>query len=153
MKGTRVAPPWPMRAWGAVLLLALASCGGAPDKVSEPMNWKAPGSWVLFSYWDPQCTYCQEEVPQLNAWHAQGLVRVFGVPAVRLSAEQKRRWQEKNQPIYPLLAQTPETLQDKLHVQVVPTHYLLSPEGKVHGPWVGVLEADTLAQVMGSAFN
>lgn len=155
---SRVSHPWnpaiaalPDRAVGlAVLLLCLllAGCddgsGGAPGSgfgsaavpalvlldagPVEPDHFR--GQWLFVNYWAEWCAPCLEEIPELNAFHAeQANARVLGINYDRLETSVMRGQVAELGIRFPVAVGDPGKLLDVSLPEVLPSTYVFDPEG------------------------
>ncbi len=142
----------------ALPLLVLMGCGGpsaGPDFV--PLT-GAPssvadygGRWIFINYWADWCKPCLEEIPELNHFHARhtgSRAEVFGVNYDAPGPEKLRGLAAKLDIRFPVLLQAPVQLLEGAHPQVMPTTYVIGPDGKLRGTLLGPQSAGALEQVL-----
>jgi len=105
--------------------------------------------WVIVNYWAPWCEVCQQEVPELNRFAANMENKNVAVYGVDLDLPELERLQvAANQTgvTYPVLTQDPGDLWKLGEVSVLPTSFIVNPEGVVVKKIVGaVTETELLA--------
>ncbi|MCB5162366.1 TlpA family protein disulfide reductase [Marinomonas algarum] len=101
------------------------------DAVSgQSYPWKSD-KWTLVNYFAEWCKPCLEELPELNTIATTGDLRVFGVSYDRLENEDIKGLIARHGIEFPVLKTASlEGLPFSLPA-VLPTTYLLSPEGDV----------------------
>ena len=155
---SRVSHPWnpviaglPDRRAGlaaALLCLLLAGCGdGASGGDSVPGSAAASGlvlleegpmgldhfrgQWLFVNYWAEWCAPCLEEIPELNAFHAEQVdARVLGINYDRLEAPVMREQVAELDIRFPVAAGDPAELLNVSLPEVLPSTYVFDPEGR-----------------------
>jgi peroxiredoxin len=117
--------------------------------------------YVIIIFWDPTCSHCQQEVPQLDSmfrakWKKQG-VKIYGV----LSENEKEKWaafiREHNLKDWVHVYQTPETAKAIADAQragykqlyditQTPTLYLLDKEKRIIAKKLTLQQMDEMLQ-------
>lgn len=138
----------------AALCLALAACSQPPEAVDlhqTPVKLSKPDSWVLLTYWAEWCKTCRDEIPALNTLAATSDIKVLGVYFQDKSVDELQRLTEELGMEYAVLSQNPKKLLDLPEVRGLPTHFLISPEGKVIGPVRGKQDEQSVRALMAQA--
>lgn len=145
---------------GAVAILLLAACDGgsrSPDFV--PLDGAASnvgdyaGRWLFINYWADWCKPCLEEIPELNRFHARHSgkrAEVFGVNYDAPAPQKLRELATKLEIRFPVLLMAPLRVLDGAHPDVMPTTYVIGPDGKMRGALLGPQSAEALEQVLGT---
>jgi thiol-disulfide isomerase/thioredoxin len=139
--------PLPSRLLLAVLLLA--GCGdpsvsgsesGAGSAASAGLVLLAEGpvdvdhfrgQWLFVNYWAEWCAPCLEEIPELNAFHAeQADARVLGINYDRLDAPVMREQVAELDIRFPVAVGDPGELLNVSLPEVLPSTYVFDPEGR-----------------------
>ncbi len=147
-------------------LVCLSACGGSSDdkndapqtvkadsstliqQESASLDWHHPGQWVVVNYWASWCGYCKHEVPELNELSALG-VKVIGISAVPVKQAELDTWRTSVHANYPLLKSAPDSLTNVVgRVDRLPTTYIIDPNGKFIGPFVGSVTKAELQRYM-----
>jgi thiol-disulfide isomerase/thioredoxin len=138
-----------------LLCLCLTACTGAPEAMDleqQPVKLSKPSQWVLLTYWAEWCKTCRDEVPALNdlAMLADD-IKVFGVYFQDKPADEIRSLTEQLGMEYAVLTQDPAKLLDLPDIKGLPTHFLISPEGKIVGPVHGKQDETSVRALIASA--
>ena len=135
-----------------VALAALASCNptetlALSDGSEQPWN-TLEGDWLLVNYWAKWCAPCRIEVPELNELHESGTA-VLGVNFDGLTGP------ELNADITDLGIHFPVALHDPRErwgadrPEVLPTTFIVAPDGTLHAVLVGPQTRESLTAAMG----
>jgi thiol-disulfide isomerase/thioredoxin len=92
------------------------------------------GKWVIVSYWASWCGACAEETPQLNHLYEtnrQDDVVMYGVDFDQQSPEDTIAAAQKMEIKYPVLFGDPRIAWSLGAVTLLPTTFIINPEGKV----------------------
>ncbi len=127
---------------GASLLLVACS-----DKRNElPTH----GNWLVINYWATWCAPCREEIPELNALDAMYAdVSVYGVNYDGLQGGQLAAAIAELGIEFDSLSSDPATQLGVARPQVLPTTYLLDPEGTLQQTLTGPQTLDSLRAALG----
>ncbi len=116
-----------------ITLLVVLSLQKKPvfEPVSGPAYpWKSE-QWTLINYFAEWCKPCLEELPELNHLANAGELRVFGISYDSLSDEEIKGLISRYKIKFPVLKTASlENLPVKIPA-VLPTTYLLSPDGEI----------------------
>ena len=135
-------------AWILLLIPLLVACGQAPD-AGAPSLEAHRGQWVLVNYWAKWCKPCIKEIPELNALDRDREdvtvlgVNYDGLVGDALSAQLK----ELNVEFATLTADPAGQLGTQRPV-VLPTTFILDPEGALVSTLVGPQTLETLEQAL-----
>ena len=114
-------------------LIVVMNLGSKPsfDAVSgQSYGWKSQ-QWTLINYFAEWCKPCLEELPELNALAQAGELRVFGISYDSLSDQEILDLKARYGIQFPVLKTSSlESLPMGLPA-VLPTTYLLSPDGDI----------------------
>jgi thiol-disulfide isomerase/thioredoxin len=89
------------------------------------------GQWLFVNYWAEWCAPCLEEIPELNAFHAeQEDARVLGINYDRLEASVMRGQVAKLEIRFPVAVGDPGELLNVSLPEVLPSTYVFDPEGR-----------------------
>jgi len=122
-----------------ILLLALSACNQPAHafvdvqghKISTA-NWK--NKWVIINYWASWCEACAVEIPQLNLFyehHQQSPVVLIGVNYDNLSGSDLVNAVSTLHISFPVLQTNPTKALGLPAINVLPTTFVINPEGKV----------------------
>jgi thiol-disulfide isomerase/thioredoxin len=91
--------------------------------------------WVIINYWAPWCEACMEEVPELNRFyqHLQSSQQVvfYGVDYDHDPQDQLMEIVKQVHIDYPVLIDDPAAAYGLPSLNVVPTTFIINPQGKV----------------------
>lgn len=137
-----------------VLTLGLAACSRSTPPTPAATALHAPGQWLLINYWAEWCGPCIEEIPELAAFAAanKAHVRVLLVNFDRVQQPELAA-QAKKLGIPPdlLLERDPARELGLKRPQVLPSTFVIGPDGVLHATLQGVQTADTLAAATGGS--
>ena len=104
------------------------------------------GRWTLLDFWATWCQPCVDDLPKLTALHKRYAERGFAVVSVsidegRKAAKKVARMIKKRQAEHPVLLDS-ETAPAwyAYKVRVVPTQFLISPQGQIVAQWSGSID-------------
>lgn len=147
----RFAPGQPDAALGAVLGTVAGPEWYSGDAVTiDPADGTAR-AWMVWAHW---CPYCQEELPELKAWHeanAAGLTN-FELVSVTTSIDPSRGnpleayLQDEAFP-FPVIVDADGTLTNLFGVNAFPFWVFTGPDGAVLGRSAGLLQAEQFAEI------
>ncbi|MCP5141498.1 MAG: TlpA family protein disulfide reductase [Chromatiales bacterium] len=140
------------------LLLGLA--GGA--FAAEPVDFSYPdldgkkvnlsdyrGKWVVVNFWATWCPPCLHEMPDLDMFHGERADKdavVLGLNDEDVSASRLKEFLQDYDISYPIL-QVPRGKTTVFGpVNVLPTTYLVAPDGKVVAMQKGLITADGISR-------
>ena len=96
----------------------------------DVMNWQSE-KWTVINYFAEWCTPCLRELPELNAYYQNGEARLLGVSYDNLSAEALKAMIERQQIRFPVVASEDVSNLPVPMPSVLPTTYIISPDGKL----------------------
>lgn len=140
-----------MRILWLIGLLLLVGCSDhhktLHDADGHRIEWSTlDHKWIVINYWAEWCHSCQTEVPQLNQFykkHKNDIV-VFGVNYDGLVGAPLKAAIKKFNIQFPVLVEDPKLLLGLKVTGVVPTTYLIDPQGKVNIILLGPQSQSTL---------
>lgn len=109
------------------------------------------GLWRFVNYWAIWCGPCREEIPVLNAINQRADVQVLGVNFDGVQAKQLSDQIAQLGIAFDNLSFDPATLLTKTRPQVLPTTWLLSPDGTIVATLVGPQTEATLLAALRDA--
>ena len=91
------------------------------------------GKVVLLSFWATWCAPCRAEIPEMIALqsHYKGHLQIIGVSMDDESKEALKKFVRKQRMNYPVVMQNDRLLAAYGGVAVLPTTFVVSPEGRV----------------------
>lgn len=124
----------------AALALSVGAYAAKSDKVFNDTQshqvqlTKLKDKWIVVNYWASWCPTCMQEVPELNRFHEHNQNRniiMLGVNYDHLPTDSLRQAVREANVSFPVLTEDPAEAW-KLHgVVVLPTTFIINPEGKV----------------------
>ncbi len=155
--GGETAPP--AREGGAASAAAEEDGEKAPDFTLQDLEGNPVrlsdyrGKTVIVDFWATWCPPCLFQVPELNKlWQAhreRGDVMVIGVSVDVDGVEVVRPWIEEQGVEYTIVMGTVE-LAEEFGALGFPTLAVVSPAGRIHSLHVGLIEYDTLEELVAS---
>lgn len=127
---------------------ALVTITGEPWRFSD-----YKGKWIVVNYWASWCKPCITEVPELDAFyqaHKDKDAMVLGVNYDFTTAEETALLAKKYGMTYPVLTSDQDP-RDQLGIEpvmVLPTTFIINPEGKVVATLMGEQTQHTLEKEM-----
>jgi thiol-disulfide isomerase/thioredoxin len=92
------------------------------------------GKWVVVNYWAGWCSACLQEIPELNRFYQKiqnTNVVFYGVDYDELSLADLNASVESTGIQYPILTSDPGEAWGLESSDVIPTTYIINPEGRV----------------------
>jgi len=105
------------------------------------------GKWVVVNYWATTCKPCQKEIPELSSFHTHHKDRdavILGINFEDIPDTWLREFLKTTRISYPVLRSRPLTLTPFGPVTVLPTTFIISPDGTFMGRQVGTVTAAAL---------
>ena len=139
---------------GLSVLLLLVSCDRQQkpkmilDNQHHRLTQATEKQWTLVNYWAPWCEGCLREIPQLNQLARSDKVRVLGVSFDEMSEADLNRFVQQIHIQYPVLLSDPQKVWQLPVPAVLPTSYLLDPQGRVQATLVGPQTQDSVLQAI-----
>ena len=147
-----------VRKFGLFLLLLTA----LPTWAAQPVDFSYPdldgkqvrlsdyrGKWVVVNFWATWCPPCLQEMPDLDMFHTERSQKdavVLGLNDEKLSADRLKSFLKDYDIGYPVLQVPRDETTVFGPVNVLPTTYLVSPEGKVVAAQKGLITADGISR-------
>lgn len=105
--------------------------------------------WRLVSYWSDWCNACEEELEALNTlektWPQIEILSVhIDLPPVAVLQQFVQQYHLK----FRLLQQDPKTFFKLPSFTSIPANFVIDPEGKVYGPFIGKIEPIVLERLI-----
>jgi peroxiredoxin len=118
----------------------MMSCSKAEEPLFYDTNGNAvkfstlKGKWVVLNYWAAWCNICVQEIPELNHFY-QNIkdknIVFYGIDYDELSLDNLKSSIASVSIKYPVLTSDPGPTWNLDSVDVVPTTFILNPEGRV----------------------
>jgi thiol-disulfide isomerase/thioredoxin len=114
-------------------------------------DWR--NKWVVINYWASWCAPCAEEIPQLNQFYKryQNQVILLGVNEENLSRTDLMNAMNILHIQYPVLQVDPASILKLPAITVLPTTFIINPEGKLVKELIGPQTVKSLENLMGIA--
>ncbi|MEM6583735.1 MAG: TlpA disulfide reductase family protein [Pseudomonadota bacterium] len=138
-----------------LVILALSACSSGQAPTPGQLDLPAlRGQWVVVNYWAIWCKPCIQEIPELNELDHLPQVAVFGVNYDGTAGEQLRQQVETLDVQFPTLAVDPAETLGVERPMVLPTTFIINPQGQLQDTLIGPQTLQTLAnateQVLGA---
>ncbi len=128
------------------LLLLLAGC--QPSAVTgdnAALLQSLRGQWVVINYWAKWCKPCIEEIPELNELdHKHSDITVLGVNYDGATGEDLAAQLRDLKVDFPTLEEDPAELLGQPRPVVLPTTFIINPEGELVHSLVGPQTLESL---------
>lgn len=136
-----------------LLFTLLAACGQERPPTAAEQLAELQGQWVVVNYWAQWCKPCIEEIPELNALDADhDDIAVLGVNYDGATGEALASQIEALGVAFPTLPSDPAELLGQPRPSVLPTTFILDPQGTLTASLVGPqTEASLLAAIRGDS--
>ena len=142
------------------MLISLASATLAADepydyrlKDLDGVEYRASdslGKWLIINFWATWCTPCLEEMPELERFYQNNQARVdlWGVTFEDSDIAAIRRYIEQLGITYPILGYGQDPKTGYGTVKVLPTTFVIDPEGRFHYKFEQPIKAQDLERVL-----
>ena len=136
----------------AIALAALVSCDptdtlALADGSEQPWS-TLEGDWLLVNYWAKWCAPCRVEVPELNEMHEAGTA-VLGVNFDGLAGPELDADITDLGIRFPVALHDPRERWGAERPEVLPTTFIVAPDGTLHAVLVGPQSRESLMAAMG----
>jgi peroxiredoxin len=111
------------------------------------------GKWVVINYWSTTCAPCLQEIPELEAFHKRHHEKdavVLGVNYEDIKKSWLQDFVESMKISYPVLLSDADARTPFGPIMMLPTTYIISPEGKFMGRQSGAITAGMLDKYLES---
>ncbi len=110
------------------------------------------GKWVIITYWADWCDNCRAEIPQLNKFYLKHKnVILLGVNFDNLPLAQLNDDIMRNNILYPVFKSNPADSLKLGTVDVLPTTFVINPQGKIVYKLIGSQSAEALDKIVSHA--
>lgn len=138
-----------------ILSVIIVSCSQQQasfrDNFGSKVNFSnLKGNWIIINYWANWCESCIKEIPELNKFYKNNKnkkVRIFGVNYDGLTGKKLEKSIRRFKIKYPVLLNDPDKVFDFGNIEVIPTTFIINPEGKVVKKLLGPQTAKTLETI------
>ncbi|MDA8561998.1 TlpA family protein disulfide reductase [Gammaproteobacteria bacterium] len=107
--------------------------------------------WIIVNYWADWCDTCVNEVPELNKFYNNNKDKnmiIFGINYDNLPNVSLRKAIKKTGIKFPVLQQDPSVTWGLSEVTVLPTTFIISPEGDVVRKIIGPNTEKSLLKIV-----
>jgi thiol-disulfide isomerase/thioredoxin len=107
--------------------------------------------WIVINYWADWCESCVEEIPELNKFYRHNQdknILIFGVNYDQLPLPYLRQAVHKTGISFPVLYEDPRILWQLGDVTVLPTTFIINPQGDVVKKVIGPNTEQSLLKIM-----
>ncbi|MBO6751975.1 MULTISPECIES: TlpA family protein disulfide reductase [Spongiibacter] len=133
-----------------VLILSCAVLLACGRSETAPEGLPNTGNWVLINYWATWCGPCRDEIPELNTLNAEHAdIDVFGANYDRLQGQELQDAIAELDIQFASMMADPAELLAQERPRVLPTTYVLSPNGELHAVLTGPQTEESLLKAMG----
>jgi peroxiredoxin len=110
------------------------------------------GKWVIVNYWATWCRPCMMETPELNNFysHMASDTMLFGVSYDEGTPSQLDTAASREGIKFPVLTEDPVAVLDLGQTMVMPTTFIINPDGKLVKTIQGMTTENTLAEQLKS---
>jgi len=146
------------RAVATAALLLVCAAGAAPEEFilrdlqgAEHRLSEQRGKWVMINFWATWCPPCIHEMPELEAFHQAHRDRdatVWGVTFEDTPAEIIGEFVSDLNVTYPILGLGSDPITPFGTVRVLPTTYVINPDGELLRRFEGPVTAAMLEQAI-----
>lgn len=131
----------------AITLVLLGACSSDPSGLAAYR-----GQWVLINYWAQWCKPCIKEIPELNELdHSRDDVTVLGVNYDGLTGAELESQLTALKVGFATLEQDPAASLGVTRPVVLPTTFLLNPDGELVATLVGPQTLESLNEAVSAA--
>jgi thiol-disulfide isomerase/thioredoxin len=132
-----------------VLIASLAACSGGDQPGGTLQLDRLKGQWVVINYWATWCKPCIHEIPELNNLAQYPAVTVLGVNYDGVEGEQLAQQVAQLGITFPTLTTDPASQLGVARPVVLPTTFVLDPQGQLRETLVGPQTLQSLAAATG----
>ena len=113
------------------------------------------GKWLVINFWATWCPPCLKEMPELERFQQQhpDTVQVWGVTFEDSDKASIRAFVERLGVSFPILGYGQDPLTGYGEVRLLPTTFLIDPDGLFHSRFEGIVTASDLADAIRRAAN
>lgn len=121
-----------------IVFLFITACSNQQTKItladaSTLTQSQLKGKWVIINYWADWCESCVREIPELNHFYLgnKNRIIVLGVNYDQLPQPELQNAIKKSKILFPVTTKNPQKLWGLDNTTVLPTTFIIDPEGKL----------------------
>jgi thiol-disulfide isomerase/thioredoxin len=136
------------------LILSLLACDQHDSAESPSALQDLRGQWVVINYWAQWCKPCIEEIPQLNTLDQEyAEVTVLGVNYDGATGEELEQQRQQLGVTFASLQEDPAEQLGKPRPVVLPTTFIVNPDGELVETLIGPQTLESLMQATHQVLN
>jgi len=114
----------------------------------NPVGWQ--GKWLIINYWASWCDSCAKEIPQLNLFYQRNKKQLIllGVNYDNLSIQNLANVINAMHISFPVLQSDPGSALGLPKIEVLPTTFIINPQGKIIKELLGPQTANSLERII-----
>lgn len=123
---------------------------GRPVRLGDLQN-----KWLIINYWADWCDSCVEEIPELNNFYQHNQnknIVLIGVNYDQLSQPDLKQAMQKSGITFPVLLEDPKLLWQLGEISVLPTTFIINPQGDVVKKIIGPNTERSLLKIINNRF-
>ena len=127
---------------------SLPDLDGNPHNLSEQK-----GKWLVMNFWATWCAPCIHEMPELQAFYDNNrdIANVWGVTFEETPIAAIRDFVQRLKVSYPIVGKEGDPRTPFGQVRVLPTTFIIDPNGKFYQRIEGVVTAEQLESIISDA--
>ena len=134
------------------LMLSLLACTSRDAPSPAPLLENLRGQWVVINYWAQWCKPCIEEIPYLNTLDREyAQVTVLGVNYDGASGAELEKQRQQLGVAFASLEADPAEQLGKARPVVLPTTFIVNPDGELVAELIGPQTLESLVQATAQA--
>lgn len=120
----------------------------AQGRKIDSIDWQ--GKWLIINYWASWCDSCAKEIPQLNLFYQRNKKQLIllGVNYDNLSAQNLASLINSMHISFPILQSDPGSALGLPKIEVLPTTFIINPQGKIIKELLGPQTAKGLERII-----
>ena len=143
----------------AILLVVISNQAAATEKFDyklrdlDGVEYRASdslGKWLIINFWATWCTPCLKEMPELEKFYQNNreTADLWGVTFEDTDIQSIRKYVAKLGVTYPILGYGQDPKTGFGLVTVLPTTFVINPEGKFHHKFEGPITAKDISNII-----
>ena len=145
LAGLQFLPTGPVRAAQPVGDYCLVDMNGSQQCVSD-----LRGKWLVINFWASWCPPCIREMPELQRFYREhrGRAEIWGVTFEDSDKDAILEFVERLAVTYPILGYGQDPLTGYGTVSVLPTTFIIDPQGRFYRRFEGPITAQDLVDAI-----